>query len=82
MSVRTLSSVAAATAFAATLLVPVSAFAAGAYHPADGETGATYHPDHVGAASSQQVAADLEKAQQHPAWKTVSRGAPRPYPPA
>lgn len=79
MSIRRLTSVAAAAAFTTIVLVPNSAFAADAYHPANGESGATYHPDHASTASSQQVAADLLKAQQHPAWNTaISRGAPWP----
>lgn len=79
MSVRTLSSLAAAVALTAAVLVPISAFAAGAYHPSNGEAGATYHPDHASTSSSEQVAADLQKAQQHPAWNTaISRGAPWP----
>ncbi|PNG48937.1 MULTISPECIES: hypothetical protein [unclassified Variovorax] len=78
MSIRSLTSVAAAAAFATTLLVPVSALADGAYHPATGELGATYHPQHASATSGSQVAADLEKAQKHPAWNAASRGAPWP----
>lgn len=79
MSVRTLSSVAAVAAFATTMLVPLSASADGAYHPSNDEAGATYHPSHASTTTGSQVAADLAKAQKHPAWNTsISRGAPWP----
>lgn len=77
MSVPILRSLAIAGALSAAL-VPAS-FAAGAYHSTTSEIGATYHPDHVNQATRVQVAADLDKAQKHPAWQTAfSRGVPWP----
>ena len=75
-NVRSLVSAAALASF---LAVPVIALANGVYHPAPNEAGVTYHPEHAGAKTSQQVAAELDAATKHPAWQTsMSRGAPWP----
>ena len=81
MSFRVLSSCLAAASAAVLPLAPVGALADGAYHPAtSAEAGTTYHPGHASNTSSEQVAADLEKAQKSPAWNSASRGGAWPVP--
>lgn len=52
--------------------------AGSAYHPTPDEAGAVYHPQHASLRTRADVATELGKAQTHPAWNSVSRGAPWP----